>query len=74
MNWKKALKTFRKYEHSNMHKEATIKLASKARGVGIDAQLSDDPIEGKDPKGSMMVQALTHMKLQKTGTATCTLK
>ena len=42
MNWKKALKTFCKYEHSNMDKEATIKLASKARGAGIDAQLSDD--------------------------------
>jgi len=33
-----------------------------------------NPIEGKGPRGLMMVQALTHMKLSKTGTATYTLK
>ena len=37
---KKTLKTFRENERSNLHKEATEKLAAKARGVGIDAQLN----------------------------------
>ena len=39
-NWKKALEKLRDHECSNVHKEATAKLAAKARGVRIDAQLS----------------------------------
>ena len=39
-NWKKTLEKFHEHKCSNMHKEATEKLAAKARGVGIDAQLS----------------------------------
>ena len=32
------------------------------------------PVKEKGPEDLMMVQTLTHMKLLKTGTATCTLK
>ena len=39
-NWKKALEKFREHECSNMHKEATEKLAAKTRGVGIDTKLN----------------------------------
>ena len=41
-NWKKALKKFREHENSNIHKDATQKLAAKERGIGIDAQLRKD--------------------------------
>ena len=38
-NWKKALQKFKEHEASTMHREATLKLASKSSGVRVDAQL-----------------------------------
>ena len=57
-NWKKALEKFREHECSNMHKEATEKLAAKARGVGIDAQLNTQLRNDQEHHRKMLMKLL----------------
>ena len=53
-----------------------LRMASRSWRVNaeeINSQFQLPPLaEGKGPRGLMTVQAHTHMKLPKTGTATCT--
>ena len=57
-NWKKALEKFREHECSSMHKEATEKLATKARGVGIDAQLNAQLRNDREHHRNMLMKLL----------------
>ena len=46
------------HQRSNMHKEATIKLAAKATGVGIDAQLNAQLSDDQKHHRSMFMKLL----------------
>ena len=66
-NWKKALEKFREHECSNMHKEGTEKLATKARGVAIDAQLKAQLRNNQEHHRKMLmklIQAIQYLSHQ----------
>ena len=66
-NWKKALEKFREHECSNMHKEGTEKLATKARGVAIDAQLNAQLRNNQEHHRKMLmklIQAIQYLSHQ----------
>ena len=55
-NWKKAIEKFHEHEASNMHKEPTLKLAAKARSIGVVAQLSAQPSDDQKHHRSMFMK------------------
>ena len=63
-NWKKALKKFHRHERSNMDKEATQKLAAKARGFGINAQLNAQLCDNQKHHRSMFTKLLQFLSRQ----------
>ena len=72
-NWKKALEKFRDHECSNMHKETTAKLAAKARGVGIDAQLSVQLRNDQEHHRKMLLKLLKQFNIFHTKDCHCVL-